>query len=150
MMTALLSWLSKSSSTSLHRQIHHLHRCCCYHLRHRCHPRRPSIPFGIIYWARFFARTASQLSTNTRCSSPITIINLVHSIFHVIRLGIKPRGYNVSKIGSTVHTWLHYDESKDLLLSLHEGGKKSTLITSRCAEKAFTSIQGFPIEKMPK
>ena len=44
---------------------------------------------GIIYWARFFTRTGSQLSTNTRCSSPITIINLVHSIFHVVRLGIK-------------------------------------------------------------
>ena len=31
---------------------------------------------------------------------------------------------NGGKVGSIVHTWLHYDESKDLLLSLHEGGKK--------------------------
>ena len=31
MMTALLSWLSKSSSASLHH--------CHHHLRHRCHPR---------------------------------------------------------------------------------------------------------------
>ena len=133
MTTALLSWLFKSSSASLHRQIHHLHRCRCYHHRHRCHPRRHRYRHmgrGIIYWARFFARTAFQLSTNTRCSSLITIINLVHSIFHVVHLGIKPAwllseaGYNAGKVGLTVHTWLHYDESKDLLLSLHESGKE--------------------------
>ena len=40
------------------------------------------------------------------------------------KTGVVKRGYNAGKVGSTVHTWLHYDESKDLLLSLHEGGKE--------------------------
>ena len=75
------------------------------------------------YWARFFARTVSQLSTNARYSSPITIINLVHSISHVIRLGITEAwlSKDIMPARLPVHTWLHYDESKDLFLSLHEG-----------------------------
>ena len=43
------------------------------------------------------------------------------------------------------HTWLHYDQSKDLLLSVcMKAVKKRTLITSRCAEKLLhLSVTGF-------
>ena len=60
----------------------------------------------------------------------LTNYNYRPNSFHFARrsfgnkTGVVKRGYNAGKVGSTVHTWLHYDESKDLLLSLHEGGKE--------------------------
>jgi len=49
------------------------------------------------------------------------------------------RGFNVSWFDS--HTWLHYDENKDLAFCYlcMKAVRKKTLITSRCADKAFIS-----------
>ena len=54
---------------------------------------------------------------------------------------VKRAGYNAGKATLTVHTWLHYDNCFLCMKAV----KNSTLNTSRCAEKAFKSIQGFPI-----
>ena len=137
MTTALLSWLSKSSSLSTDRFIIFIVVVVTIFVI-------DAIPIvidtviwpavGIIYWARFFARTASQLATNTGCSSPITIINLIHSIFHVVRLGIKRGGFSSQSIrGCTMM------KARIYCFLCMKAVKKSTLITSRCAEKA--SIQ---------
>ena len=130
MTTALLSWLSKSSSASLHRQIHHLYRCRCYHLSHRCHPRRHLAGRRHHLLGKILRK--NSVSTSHKYWMLLTNYNYQPHSFHFPRRsfgrGIKPawssRGYNTGKVGSTVHTWLHYDASKDLLLSLHEGGKE--------------------------
>ena len=54
------------------------------------------------------------------------------------------RGFSASWFDS--HTWLHYDESKDLAFCYlcMKAVRKNTLNLSRCADKAFRPLQVIP------
>ena len=83
------------------------------------------------------------LRQNTIHKYSIFLTKLASSFhFQVVFFGNKnvvKQGFNASWFDS--HMWLHYDESKDLTFCFlcMKAVKKNTLITSRCADKVFTS-----------
>ena len=138
----LLSWLSKSSSASNYRFIIFIVVIVTIFVI-------DAIPIVIdtviraviIYWAKFFARTTSQPSTNTQCSSPTSFIPF--SLSFVCE--------DLTQVGSTVirgRTWLHYDESKDLAFCFL-CNKASTFDYQVDVQIRPLHLQGFPIGKMP-
>ena len=144
MTMALLSWLSKSSSASLHRQIYHLHRCrCCYHLRHRCHPRRHRYRHpGRRHHLLGKILCKNSISTIHKCSMLLTNYNYQPCSFH----------FPCRLFGNK--TWFSEDIMPARLVQQSIRGctmmnariyccmkavKKSTLIICRCADKAFTT-----------
>ena len=144
MTTSLLSWLSKSSSAS--------------NLSSSSTTDSSSSSLSLLLSSSSMpspssSKPSSQPSSSTgQDSSPEQhldnpqILDAPHQprSFHFPRhlfgnKNVVKRGFNASWFDS--HTWLHYDESKDLafcFLSM-KVVKKSTLITSRCADKASTS-----------
>ena len=148
MMTALLSWLSKSklrisSSTVSSSSSLSLLPSSSSMPSHRHRYRHPA---GRRHHLLGKILRKNSVSTIHKYWMLLTNYNYQPHSFHFPRRSFGNKTgrrtwlsediANAGKVGLTVHTWLHYDESKDLCM---KAVKKSTWITSRCAEKA--SIQ---------